>query len=194
MNVRSNVVLVSRNIIFNKCFLFWKQRVLFTSKKQQLEQLKQKHILQLNLLGWYSLQQKLKAISFGKKDMKLRQVKQRLEYCFRNWRQWLQQRQIKIKQGKRMLENWRIEKIQKITAGSSSSETTNPSSPELAGKTSTKALLFHIDCCLKWSILLERQMHGILKRVMIAWSLTMHNAQLKKLKEIMTCKMVSTTG
>ena len=81
------------------------------------------------------MQQKLKAISFGKKDMKLRQVKQRLEYCFRNWRQWLQQRQIKIKQGKRMLENWRIEKIQKITAGSSSSETTNPSSPELARKT-----------------------------------------------------------
>ena len=33
-------------------------------------------------------------------------------------------------------------------------------------------------------------MHGILKRVMIAQSLTMHNAQLKKLKEIMTCMMV----
>ena len=33
-------------------------------------------------------------------------------------------------------------------------------------------------------------MHGILKGVMIAWSLTMHNAQLKKLKEIMTCTMV----
>ena len=81
------------------------------------------------------MQQKLKAISLGKKDMKLRQVKQRLEYFFRNWRQWLPQRQIKIKQGKRMLENWRIEKIQKITTGSSSSETTNLSSPELAGKT-----------------------------------------------------------
>ena len=190
VNVWSKVVLVSKNIIFNKCFLFWKQRVLFTSKKQQLEQLKQKHILQLNLLGWYSLQQKLKAISFGKKDMKLRQVKQRLEYCFRNWRQWLQQRQIKIKQGKRMLENWRIEKIQKITSGSSSSETTNQSSPELAGKTSTKASLIHIDCYLKWSTLIEHQIFGILNRAMIAWSLTIQNAQIKKLKEIMTCMMV----
>ena len=89
-----------------------------------------------------------------------------------------------------MLENWRIEKIQKITVGSSSSETTNPSSPKLAGNTSTKASLIHIDCCLKWSILLDDQMHGILKRVMIAWLLTMHNSQLKKLKEIMTCMMV----
>ena len=46
-----------------------------------------------------------------------------------------QQRRVKINQGKRMLENWRIEKIQKITAGSSSSEATNHSSPKLAGKT-----------------------------------------------------------
>ena len=136
VNVLSKVVLVSKNIIFNEYFLFWKQRVLFTSKEQQLEQLKQKHILQLNLLGW------------------------------------------------------RIEKIQKITAGSCSSETTNPSSPELAGKTPTKASPIHTDCCLKRSILLEHQIRGIFKRVMIAWSLTMHRAQLKKLKEIMTCTMV----
>ena len=89
-----------------------------------------------------------------------------------------------------MLKNWIIEKIQKITAGSSARETTNPSSPELARKTSTKASIIHIDCYLKWCILLEHQMFGILNRVMIAWSLTMQNAQLKKLKEIMTCMMV----
>ena len=60
----------------------------------------------------------------------------------------------------------------------------------MAGKTSTKALLIHIDCYLKWSTLLEHQIFGILNRAMIAWSLTMQNAQLKKLKEIMTCMMV----
>ena len=91
-----------------------------------------------------------------------------------------------------MLENWRIEMIQKIAAGSSSSETTNPSSPELAGKTSTNATLIHFDCYLKWSILLEHQMFGILNRVMIAWSPMMQNAQLNK---IMTCMMfIKKTG
>ena len=174
VNVRSKIVLVSQNIIFNQCFRFWKQRFLFASKKQMFEQLKQEHILQITLLGWYSM---LKAISLGKKAMKLCQVKQRLEYCSMNWRQWLQQRPIKINQGKRILENWKFEKIQKITAGSSSS--TNPSSSELAGKASRNASLIHIDYCQKWSVLFEHQMHGILKRIMIAWSLTKHNAQLK---------------
>ena len=51
----------------------------------------------------------------------------------------LQQRRIKINQVTRMLENRIIEKIQKIAAGASSSETTNLPSPELAGMTSTNA-------------------------------------------------------
>jgi len=187
---RSNVVSVANNTIFKQCFQFWKQRALSTRRKQQFHQLKQEHILQVNILGWYSIQQKLKAISLGKQAMRLCQIKQRLEYCFKNWRQWLRQRRLKVNKGRQMLENWRIDKIQKITTGSSSSETTNSPSPELTNMTSKNATLIHIDCCQKWAILLEHQMHGILKRAMISWSLTMHNAQLKKLKEIMTSTMV----
>ena len=100
--------------------------------------------------------------------MQLCQIKQRLEYCFKNRRQWLRQRRIKVIQGRQMLENWRIEKIQKITAGSGSSETTNSPSPKLANKTSNTATLIHVHCCQKWAILLEYQMHGILKRAMIS--------------------------
>ena len=86
--------------------------------------------------------------------MRLCQLKQRSEHCFKNWMQWLRQRRIKINQDRQMLENWRIEKIQKNTAGaagSSSSETTNSPSPELAGMTSKTATLIYIDCCQKWA-------------------------------------------
>ena len=51
-------------------------------------------------------------------------------------------------------------------------------------------ILVTTDCYLKWSTLLEHQIFGILNKAMIAWSLTMRNAQLKKLKEIMTCMVV----
>ena len=70
-NVRSKFVLFSNNIIFNQCFQFWKQGDLFASRKKQFKQFKQEHIIQITLQGWYSMQQKLKAISLGKKAMKL---------------------------------------------------------------------------------------------------------------------------
>ena len=79
VNVRSKIVLISKDIIFNQCFRFWKQRVLFISKKQKFEQLKQEDTLQSLYKDGIVCSRSFKAISFGKKDMKLRQVKQRLE-------------------------------------------------------------------------------------------------------------------
>ena len=78
---------------------------------------------------------------------------------------------------------------QKITTGSSSSKITSLASPESADMKLRTVLLIHVDCSLKWSILLKNQMHCVLKRVMIAWSFKMHNAQFKKHLKTMTCMM-----